>query len=304
METDAMKNRGPLISLPWILLAFLCLAHAPTRAQEENAAKKEKKQAEAADRAWKAPPDYPRLSALHKEQAKERLVAFKNRNPKKRDEAVHKMVSIGRSVIPFLLSRIDTRHADQGECIYRSLRALMDRRDAFVLKKCARSKCDRERLLAAAELAEMKDPHARDTLKALLADPKEEVRLEAALGLAEIEDPAGMGEIIRAVARDYKHVPERVTRVIPRLKGHVYGSLFFPFLSDKEKPEVRIAAVEVIVRIGDKGLKSVLGRALDDPHNLVKAAAVNGLRRLVKQQEPRAYSNVFELVEAVNEWKK
>jgi DUF917 family protein len=41
-----------------------------------------------------------------------------------------------------------------------------------------------------------------------------------------------------------------------------------------------------------------------DPHNLVQTEVVNSLRKLVKNEQPKKFDNVFELVEEVNKWKK
>jgi len=80
--------------------------------------------------------------------------------------------------------------------------------------------------------------------------------------------------------------------------------MFTPYLVRHKDPEVRISTITVILAINDKKLKKALGRALNDPHNLVKTAAVNGLRKLVNNEGPKEFSNVFVLVEAVNKWKK
>ena len=250
-------------------------------------------------------PEYPKLNALHNEQVKRLFRNFKNRNPAKRKEHVAQMIQIGRGAVPDLLKYADTKHEAQGECIYECLMTLLDERDLFVLKDtCFKADSDRMRRLAVVRIARMEREDQAAFLKFGVKDRVEDIRLEAALGLLYLKDATGIGEIILAVAKNRKDPPKRLVEPLPKVKGKAYGSLFLPYLVKHKNPEVRIAACRVITWIEDKGLKGTLGRALNDPHNLVKTAAVNGLRKLVRGEDPREFKNVFQLVEAVNTWKK
>jgi HEAT repeat protein len=250
------------------------------------------------------PPVYPPLSALHKEQVKRLFSQFKNRNPEKRREAEKDMIAIGRGAVPDLLENGDTRHDHQGECIYRCLMALLDGRDLYTLKNGYKSKAPRMRLLSVVKISSLKKPELAEFLKGAMKDEDDKIRLEAALGLLALKDPGGIGEIIEKVAETRKDPPKRLLEDLPLLHGKVYDSLFTPYLIKHENPDVKIAAAQVITAIGDPRLKSVLGRALDDPHNIVKTAAVNALRKLIRNEEPRTFSTVFELVETVDAWKR
>jgi hypothetical protein len=261
-------------------------------------------QAEERDPKEEPPPVYPELSAIQKEKCKTLLRRFKNKNPKKRRGHEKEMIALGRGVIPYLIEKGSTTHKEQGECIYNCLFALMDHRDIVTLKSCYTSKEARMRLLAVSELAEMKKPILSDFLKKTLKDEESDIRLEAALGLMALSDPSGIGEVILAVAKSKESTPPlRLTRDLPLLKGKVYPSLFGPYVISHKDPEVRIASIQVIVYINDLGLKKALGRALSDPHNLVQAAAVNALRKLINNEEPRKFTTV-ELIDEVMRWKK
>lgn len=250
------------------------------------------------------PVEYPPLSPLHKEKIKRLYTKFKNRNPKKRKAYEKDMIAIGRSAIPSLIKNGTTGHEEMGECIYNCLSVLMDERDVVTLKTCYQSEAERLRLLAVVKIGAVKDPDLLDFLKEACKDESPKVRLEAGLGCAALGDASGVGEIIMKVSENRRNPPPRIMECLPNLKNHVYGSMFTPYLVKHDEPEVRIAAAHVIAEIGDRKLKSTLGRALNDHHNLVKTAAVNALRKLVNGEEPREFKNVFDLVEAVNKWKK
>lgn len=249
-------------------------------------------------------PVYPKLSALHKQKVKRLFTSFKNRNPAKRKQHEKEMISIGRGAVPALLENADTKHEAQGVCIYHCLLALMDEQDVVVLKKCYTSKNERKRRLAVVKMASFKNEKHRKFLKEALKDEDPDIRLEAALGLVNLKDASGIGEIILKIAENRKHPPKNLVEPLPILKGHVYGSHFTLYLLSHENPDVRITTAEVIALIGDVRLKSTLGKALRDPHNLVQTAAVNALRKLVNNDEPLQFKNIFELVEEVNKWKK
>lgn len=284
--------------LGWILLLACASGSADTGVAAPPPVLQEE------DKEKEKPPEYPKLSALDKEKFKRIMTRFKNRNPEKRKEAELEMMALGRGVVPVLISKSGTRYPDQLECIFNSLAGLTDERDRLTLLALYDSKVERMRFLAVLKIAGMKREDQVDFLKKALDDKNEEIRLEAALGLAFLKEPKGIGEIIFAVSRDRKDPPPRLFEPLPNLKNKTYESKFAPYLDEKQDPEVRIAAVMVITGIKDKSLKKVLNRALYDPHNLVQTTAVNGLRELLDGEGPGEYNNIFELVEEVNKWKK
>jgi HEAT repeat protein len=249
-------------------------------------------------------PEYPPLSMGEREKAKRLIAGFKNRKPEKRKQAEERMIELGRGVIPLLIGEGETKHAEQSESIFNCLVVLMDEEDAVTLKKCYKSKSQRMRLLSVVGIGSFKKPAYTEFLKAALKDKDDQVRLEAALGLAWLGNPAGLGEIILNLAPQRKEPDPRLLEPIPHLKGNVYSGHLFRYLIDHKDPDVRIVTAEIIALIGDTKLVHVLGSALRDPHNLVQAATVNSLRKLTKGEEPRKFDNVFELVEAVDNWKK
>lgn len=264
-------------------------------AQEEETEKTEKEQ---------PPPPIPPLSATDKEKVKRFLTFLKRSDPEKRRSYENKMVTLGRGVIPLLLEKVETTHEHQSGAIVRCLTRLLDVKDREILQKLAQSKKVALRKLVIVKYASTPRKEDKETLKAFLKDSAPEIRLEAALGLVRLGDPAGIAEIVVSLAA-CKNDGERkaLTADLPNLKGKVYSSHFRSLATKHEDHEVRKAALEVIVAIGDKRIKDVLGLALKDDHNLVKGAAVNALRKLLKGQEPIAFPTVFDLVDAVEKWK-
>ena len=287
----------PAAAVPWMGSA----AHVQQERAKKHDPKTEKEKK--ADKTEK-PPVYPELSVLHKQKIKRLFISLKNRNPKKRKAYEKDMIAIGRGAIPSLIDNGTTKHEGQGECVFNCLMALMDKRDAVTLNECYKSKERLLRLLAVLKIGTLKNEKFLNFLKDALKDGDPEIRLEAALGLVSLKCPVGIKEIILKRAENHNKKMPRLTETLPMLKHKAYTSLFTPYLVKHEDPKVRIVTAEVIADINDKGLKSTLGMALNDSHNLVQTAAVNALRKLVNGEEPRKFNNVFELVEIVNKWKK
>lgn len=292
--------------LECLLLAAFAITFSPIDLYSNEAylvLPQDEKQEKKADK--DKPPEYPKLSPLHKEKCKRLFRSFKNRNASKRRSFEKDMIKLGRGAIPDLLKNAKTKHENQGECIYNCLVALMDKTDLVTLKKsCYESDCPRLKLLAVVKIASFAMPEQRSFLKFAAKSDDPQIKLEAALGLVAIQDPSAIGEIILKVSENRRNPSKRLLKDLPKLSGKTYASMFSPYLVRHKDPEVRISAITVILAINDKKLKQALGKALNDPHNLVKTAAVNGLRKLVNNQGPKEFSNVFVLVEAVNKWKK
>lgn len=261
---------------------------------EEEKKKKEKE---------KAPP-IPELPTYKKEKAKRLLKLFKNTNREKRRKYQDQMIALGRGAIPFLLGSSESKHELQAEGVARCLDALLVVRDRAILDKLSQSKKTRLRTIAVSKYAAAADPKLKDRLKAFLKDKESPVRLEAGRGLILLGDPSGIGEIILKTAEVEKGEKAKLLENVALVKGKAYDSLFRPYLIAHDNFKVRIACTEVIVAIGDKRFKKILGQALSDDDNLVQTAAVNALRKLVNNEEPATFANVFDLVDAVNKWKK
>jgi hypothetical protein len=287
-----------LLSLPGAPMGpgMGCLAPRPVAQAEEGKTPEEAQE--------EKPIEYPELSVLHQQQVKRMFTSFKNTNPKKRREFEKDMIKIGRGTIPLLVEKGTTKHEEEGECICNCLLVLFEEKDMALLKACYASKAARLRRVAVIKIASFQKDKYLEFLKKALKDEDEDIRLEAALGLVQIQDASGIGEIILNISKNRKNPSARLVKDLPKLKYKTYPSYFYPWLVDHEDPEVRMTAAEVIAEIGDPRLKPALGKALNDSHNLVQAAAVNALRKLVNGEEPRNYGNVFELIEEVNKWKK
>ncbi len=270
----------------------------PPSSQEEQ----EKKEKEKKDKYKPLP--IPALKTIQREQAQRYLKFLKTSNPKKRVKYEEKMIALGRGVIPLLLEKAETDHKHQAEGIARCLTTLLDARDSAILGGFSKSKKIRLRLIAVLKFSEARDPKYQEQLKVYLKDKDPSIRFEAAAGLVSLGDGRGVGEIILKLAEGRSREIERALADIKLLYGKVFDSLFTPYVCGHDDPKVRKAGIEIIVIIGDRKLKTVLVKALNDDHNLVKAAAVNGLRKLLKNQEPIKFPTVFDLVNAVEKWKK
>ncbi|MBU0754641.1 MAG: hypothetical protein KJ645_05845 [Planctomycetes bacterium] len=249
-------------------------------------------------------PLYPALAPLEIDKVKNLLDDFKNRNPEKRKAFEKKMITMGRGTIPLLLQKGATSHEAQGECIFNCLLALMDDRDVPTLLKYSKSKTIRLRSLSVIKIAKIQNPQHLGFLKEAIKDPEASIRLEAALGITALGDPAGIGEIATAVAANSPNPPARLFEPLPHLKGNVFTGHLYPFLVHNEDPMIRAATAQMIGVINDQKLNPILERGLHDSHNLVQAATVNALRKTMDNEEPKNFDNVFELVEEVDRWKK
>jgi len=250
-------------------------------------------------------PEYPKLKPVYREKCKRLIRSFMNKNPKKRRKFEQDMIKFGRAAIPYMLDNANVKKAEQQECIYNCLFELMDEQDVETLKTtCYQSKHEIMKRLAVCKIASFEKPSHLNFLKFATKDKDPVLRLEAALGLVAIKDASGVGEIIMKVSENKRTTPKRLLANMPRLKGKAYESMFTPYLVKHENPDVRRSAVKVLLAINDINLKRIIGKALEDPHNLVKTEAVNALRQLVNKEKPKSYRNVFELVEEVNKWKK
>jgi hypothetical protein len=280
------------VSISFPILPF---CQEGTVSGEDSEEKKEKVE--------KAPP-IPPLSALERDKLKRFLKFMKTSNLKKRRGYEDKLIAIGRGAIPSLLEKAETTHVHLAPAVDRCLLVLLDVRDAKILGDFSRSKTVRLRRIAIAKYAGAARPGDKEIIKGFLKDTDAAIRLEAALGLVKMKDPAGIPEIIVASAGASGREKKRILADVALLKGKIYSSHFRSLATKHKDPKVRKAALELIVAIGDKRVKDVLGLALRDDHNLVKTAAVNALRQLIKGEKPTTFETVFALVDAVEKWQK
>ena len=273
---------------------------------QEKGEKEEKEEAKKKEKDKEKAPPIPELPAYKKEKARRLLKLFKNTNADKRRKYQDQMIAIGRGAIPFLLEEAETKHPLQAEGVARCLAALLDVRDRTILDKLSQSKNKAFRAIAAAKYAAANDPRLKDKLKFFLKDKEAAVRLEAGLGLIKLGDASGIGEIILKVAEAGKNEKAKkpLLKDVGLVKGKAYDSLFRPYIIAHKDFKVRIACIEVIVAVGDKRFKKLLGQALSDDEREVQAAAVNALRRLVNGEEPITFANIIDLIKTVDQWKK
>lgn len=248
--------------------------------------------------------EYPVLKGFKKEKSKTLLKAFKNRNPKKRDKAIKDMVKLGRAVIPLLFENAEKAKGPFNDCIVQSIEALTDERDITFLKQACASKNDVLRAQAIKKISGFRTKEYHGLIKNTLEDENTEVRLEAALGLVWLKDSSGLGEIITCISKDLKSPPERFFKALPNLRGELMYRKIFDLLVHDKDPNVRTATVVVLTEIGGESVFYLLKKALEDSDAKVQKATVNGLRKLVDNAPPRSFDTLFELVEAVNQWKK
>ena len=75
-------------------------------------------------------------------------------------------------------------------------------------------------------------------------------------------------------------------------------------LDDRETAAAgRIAAVRMLTAIGDRAAVTALVSALNDKHNLVQRAAIDGLRVVLEDREPLEAGSIFAQINEVERLK-
>ncbi len=179
------------------------------------------------------------------------------------------------------------------------------------LRRRARSwKADRRRI-AVDTLRLFPGAETVAVLQEALADPSSEVRLAAALSLAELGATPPVSTVVQMVLENMSEQPLLLNRLFDRLavqrpeevlnlaKGPVSKPFLRPIairalgdagrleakdaiasLIDDPEPEVRAAALDAAGDFGDFNAKENVRRALKDPVQFVRIRAINAARRL------------------------
>ena len=113
-------------------------------------------------------------------------------------------------------------------------------------------------------------------LEAVLRDPSEELRGQAAWALGTIEPPSAPASLIAALKDASPQVRVRAAWALGRIEDGAAASALLPLLKDSD-PEVRKAAFWALGAIGGDAAQPALIEALRDPDPDIRAAAARAL---------------------------
>jgi len=246
-----------------------------------------------------------------KQAALDRLIkSLRASNATARAKTERKVIDMGRGTIPFLIAKTDTDHEGKRAGLVTCLLAVSDVRDRELVHMAIGHQWITARRFGAAKAGQLGLPHLLDQLPSLLDDEDEIVRLEAALALVSNGRPDGLPVLVPQLKGPWR---QRVLYALPGIAGHgthapVAEMLKIDKIRERDDPEgatnERLAAVELLHRIGDEAAKHLLVRALDDKHNVVQREAVNALRDLLEGQGPMRSTSIFQQINEVKRLKE
>jgi hypothetical protein len=251
----------------------------------------------------------PTLPATKVEALKREVSKLRASNPAALKGVQAEVLSYGRAAIPALTRAATTNHPIQMEAVVECLTALADYRDRDFVEASLASPLPVMRRFAARKIGEYALPLMLDKLPPLLEDRDGAVQLEATLALLANGREDGLALAAAAFGGPAR---ERVLAVLPRIAGRGPHDPLAQLLRidpqrEKEEPQVaadeRLSAVALLRAIGDPVAQSLIVKALDDKHNLVKVEAINALRDLLEGRGPLEKSSIFQQIDEVKRLK-
>jgi HEAT repeat protein len=205
-------------------------------------------------------------------------------------DAMDGLASRGAKVVPHLLTALDAqRDARLRWRAAEVLGRIGDRRAVEPLIALLKDEDAGVREAAAMALGRIRDPNAVQPLTAALEDEDPSVQVRAALALAEFGDESVI-EPLRTLYQ--RSTPEAVAQA-EKAKAEAEGKAQEPSAKEaqaqqEEAPppdtrfEVREAVVRALGRLGSKasGAIEAVRSAVEDPHEVVRAAACQALGQL------------------------
>ncbi len=145
-----------------------------------------------------------------------------------------------------------------------------------------REKGSRRRAEAAELLRQVRAPESITPLMAALGDEDLDIRLRAARALSELGGQQAREALIAALGDDSRWSVMRVADILSRMGPEVVQDLLraFPQLTQRS----RLAALDVIIRIGSDNTQEFLLKCLADPDRDIRARAASGLGRLGRRE--------------------
>jgi HEAT repeat protein len=243
--------------------------------------------------------------------ALDRLIkSLRASNATARAKTEKKVIAMGRGTIPYLMAKCDTDHEGKRAGLVTCLLAVADVRDRELVHVAIEHQWVTARRFGAAMAGRLALPHLLDLLPQLLDDEDEIVRLESALALVSNGRPDGLPTLVPNLRGPWR---QRVLAALPGIAGHGTHAPLAKMLEidktrERDDPEgatnERLAAVELLHRIGDEAASHLLIRALDDKHNVVQRDAINALRDLLEGQGPMKSSSIFQQINEVKRLKE
>ena len=162
-------------------------------------------------------------------------------------------------------------------------RLLRVARDLGIVDEAARtletSRRTKRRVVAAAMLAELADPHTSDVLMAALGDPVSAVRINASAGLAKIGQPDLVGPILETVDQETEWDAARTMDQLTSLgSGSVDGLIAYLGDLNERMPTYARLAVQTLGVIGDLRAEPIVLHALANPDTELRIVAAGALQ--------------------------
>ncbi len=311
--------------IPSLLLAVTCSVAALPAAPTGPAAG----QQAAALPAVEAPPTIERAKRQKLVRAVKRL---RNSSAERRRETEQEIIAFGRAALPVLLDAAVTPHEGQQAGLVECLSELADARDRELAAAALTSPHPTLRRFGARFAGELGTEELLDAATALLDDDDQTARIEAALALVSRGRDSGLLPLIEvfdtgwhpdAEVSPHKQQPgqqppespwqARILEALPGVAGKgshkrlTWRLTIDPQREQEEPAEAaneRLAAVRMLHAIGDRASQRAIAGALDDPHNLVQRAAIDGLRDLAEDSGPFDGGSIFEQLNEVKRLKQ
>lgn len=255
--------------------------------------------------------DFPKLTAMDGQKLERLLEALKTRNQADRDAREAEIVKLGRGVVPAVVQKAHEKHKLQEAHLASILDKLLGKDDVAFVKGLLADPAPAVRVFAVRKLLSVTptkadgDPELIELFKQSLNDADPEVKLAAALALADQHRADGLLVLIEALRSADKVKQEAVGQALHKLKGREAHKLVEGELSEKVKDaDRRILVLKAIGMIGDPSAASLIGKSLEESNSRIQEAAVNALRGAVDGQPPVELATVFDLVKEIEAWKK
>lgn len=254
---------------------------------------------------------FPKLTAMDQQKLERLLEGLKTKNQADRDAKEAEIVKLGRGIIPTLVAKAHDQHKLQAPALVDAIDKLTGEPDFAFIQGLLRDPAPIVRGFAVRKLAALRpkqpgeDKVLVDLLVPVLNDADADVKLGAALALADQHRPDGLLVLIDALKSDDKQKQAQVEAALPKLKDRNAHGLVEAELTGKAKDaDRRMLVLRAVGMIGDPKSGPLLAQSLEESNSRIQETTVNALRRAMDGAAPLEFATVFDLVKEVEAWKK
>jgi HEAT repeat protein len=166
--------------------------------------------------------------------------------------------------------------SEQREALVHIFASINDARSVDVMTRAIRSDDVRVRLQAVSSLAKMGEA-AFDLLVEAVADPDPNVRARSAESLGELREARVVKPLLKLLDDEVHQVRNAAQAALKSL-GTMKVQQLTQYAFEVERPETRLAVVELLGGIGTSKVTKLLTQMLDDRSGRVRLAAIRGLQ--------------------------